>query len=90
MHAVLSSSSDERVILSGPGAEQPDSVTPCALVNTPVTLDLSIVCIAVTTLWWRPFPGPFPQRVVSASNRCIRLVRLVAVPVAAVVESLNR
>ena len=57
MHAV-SSSSDERLSMSGPSARQLDSITPCALVNTPATPDLSIVGLSYNDPLVKPLPRP--------------------------------
>ena len=62
MHAVPSSSSDERLGLSGPSAEQLDYTTPRALGNTPVTPDLSIVVQSCNDPLVGSLPRPFPSR----------------------------
>ena len=56
MHAVSSSSSDERLSVSGPSARQIDSNA--TLVSTPATPDLSIVGLG-RPLGGAPSPAPF-------------------------------
>ena len=85
MPAVPSSSSDEVISLSGCFQFQ----SRLWLFPRPL-LTCQSWCIAVSTRWWSPFPGPILQKVVAASNRYIRQVRPVVLPVVAVVEVLNR